>query len=305
MAAHREKLRDLIAHEMYAAAPPAVVQLAQSLRDKHGSCVQAILFYGSVLRDGNDEGKIVDLYLLCDSYRNLHEGPVMRCLNAVLPPNVYYHDEPFEGRKARAKYAVLTLQHFERLVAEKTLQPYFWARFAQPTSILWSRDEATKQRVSSALAQSVLTLLGQILPLLPHRANAEEIWVRAFSETYRTELRAEGPERAKEIYLRNKERYDAFAEALANDFETQDHGAPGIRRHAQFKWFVRRVLGKGLSVARLMKGAFTFTDGASYLAWKIERHSGVPITLTPWQKRHPILASGWLFWKLYFRGAFR
>jgi len=308
MATQLKQLQDLVAQEAHAPAPPAVVQLAESLRKKHGDCVEAILFYGSVLRDGNDEGKIVDLYLLCDSYENLHRNPVMRFLNAALPPNVYYHEEPFEDRKVRAKYAVLTLQQFERLVTAETLHPYFWARFAQPTSVLWARDAARAQRVSKALAQSVMTLLAETHPLLTQPVSAEETWVRAFSETYRTELRAEGPERAREIYLRNKGRYDAFAEVF--DRETGTNGTresvgSATPRHAAFKWFTRRVLGKALSVARLIKAAFTFTDGASYLAWKIERHSGVSVTLTPWQKRHPILASGWLFWKLYFRGAFR
>jgi hypothetical protein len=54
-----------------------------------------------------------------------------------------------------------------------------------------------------------------------------------------------------------------------------------------------------------MKGAFTFKDGAGYLLWKIERHSGVRHDLTPWQRRHPILASSVLFWQLYRKGAFR
>jgi hypothetical protein len=60
-----------------------------------------------------------------------------------------------------------------------------------------------------------------------------------------------------------------------------------------------------LSVARLVKAAFTFQDGAQYLLWKIERHSGVTIEVTPWQRRHPVLASSVLFWKLYRKGAFR
>jgi hypothetical protein len=54
-----------------------------------------------------------------------------------------------------------------------------------------------------------------------------------------------------------------------------------------------------------VKSAFTFEDGASYLMWKIERHSGVSFELTPWQKRHPILASGTLFWRIYRAGGFR
>ena len=71
------------------------------------------------------------------------------------------------------------------------------------------------------------------------------------------------------------------------------------------KWVTRRFLGKLLSVLRLAKAAFTFQDGAGYLLWKIERHSGVSITLTSWQRRHIILASSVLFWRLYRKGAFK
>jgi hypothetical protein len=39
--------------------------------------------------------------------------------------------------------------------------------------------------------------------------------------------------------------------------------------------------------------------------WKIKRHSGVSVDLTPWQRRHPILASGTQFWKIYRAGGFR
>jgi hypothetical protein len=42
-----------------------------------------------------------------------------------------------------------------------------------------------------------------------------------------------------------------------------------------------------------------------YILWKIERHSGVKATATPWQRRHPLLAAPGLAWRLYRRGAFR
>jgi hypothetical protein len=70
-------------------------------------------------------------------------------------------------------------------------------------------------------------------------------------------------------------------------------------------WIVRTVQGKLLSVLRLMKAAFTFQGGADYLIWKIERHSGVKIELTPAQRRHPIWAGLTTFWRLYRQGAFR
>ena len=81
---------------------------------------------GAVLRqlsaNGDDVGSMVDLYLLADSYEKVHRGPLMRLLNRLLPPNVYYIETPFAGRTVRAKYALLTLEQFERLVDQQTLE---------------------------------------------------------------------------------------------------------------------------------------------------------------------------------------
>jgi poly-beta-hydroxyalkanoate depolymerase len=44
-------------------------------------------------------------------------------------------------------------------------------------------------------------------------------------------------------------------------------------------------------VVRLAKASFTFADGIDYLAWKINRHAGTQIVITPWQRRHPLLAA--------------
>jgi hypothetical protein len=151
--------------------------------------------------------------------------------------------------------------------------------------------------VVAALARSVSTLIGEARPLLPPGATSQQLWVRAFSETYRTELRAERPGRAAELYGTHAARYDRLAEALSNGTAAVD-GTAG-------RWRRRRLLGKVLSVLRLMKAAFTFQNGAAYIMFKIEQHSGVSIPLTPWQQRHPILASTTVFWRLYRKGAFR
>ena len=116
-----------------------------------------MLFYGSCLRAGDDVGSVVDLYLLADSYEKVHRGPLMRLLNRLLPPNIYYIETPFAERTVRAKYALLTLEQFERLVDRKTLQSYLWARFAQPTVVLWAREPAVRERITQALATAVMT----------------------------------------------------------------------------------------------------------------------------------------------------
>ena len=293
-----ETLIRLMRAETEVSLAPAIAAVAEAARRRHGETIAAVLAYGSCLRDGVTEGRVVDLYLLSDDYRGGNQGVVMRTLNRLLPPNVYYLEAPFEGRTVRAKYALVSLPHFERLVSPGTLHPYFWARFAQPTAVAWVRDDVTRERVVAALARSVSTLIGEARPLLPPGATSEQLWVRAFSETYRTELRADRPGRAAELYGTHAARYDRIAEALANGTATADE------RVAR-RWRRRRLLGKVLSVLRLMKAAFTFHNGAAYIMFKIEQHSGVSIPLTPWQQRHPILASTTVFWRLYRKGAFR
>ena len=297
-------LVELIAAENAMAAPPSIVAVAEAARRRQGSGIAAVLFYGSCLRAGNDEG-IVDLYLLADSYDQVHRSRLMRILNRLLPPNVYYIETPFEGRTVRAKYALLTLAQFERLVERTTLQSYFWARFAQPTVVLWARTSAVQERVTQALAAAVATTAHETRLLLGPDAPRRGVWVRAFYEAYRTELRAESPERGLALYETFAGRYDAITGILFGREAAPPVEARNARRRAERKWWRRRVVGKTLSVLRLMKSAFTFEDGATYLAWKIERHSGVSFELTPWQRRHPILASGRLFWRIYRAGGFR
>jgi hypothetical protein len=298
-------LLQLIAAESAAPVPPAISAVAEAARRRHGPGITAVLFYGSSLRDGDDASKIADLFLLAESYRQIHRGPVMRALNRLLPPNVYYIEAPFDDRTVRAKYAILTLAQFERLVEQRTLQSYFWARFAQPTIVVWARAPEVRDRLVRALAQAVVTTAWAIRPVLDGDASSGTLWSRAFREAYRTELRAEAPERGGELYQAFAERYDSITRILLHADEPLGSLAPCDRREAEQRWRRRRVLGKTLSVLRLIKSAFTFEDGAAYLMWKIRRHSGVSVELTPWQRRHPILASGTLFWKIYRAGGFR
>jgi len=298
-----QSLLQLIMAESAGPRPPAMVAVAEAARRRHGTAIIAVLLYGSCLREQRLAGKIIDLYLLADNYTKLHGSPLMRALNRLLPPNVYYIEETFEGGRVAAKYAIVTLDQFERLVSRRTLHPYFWARFAQPTVILWTADDAVRRRVQRALGEAVGTMVHEVLPLMPAGWSPASLWRRAFAETYRTELRAERGDQAERLYRAFAERYDRATEDLC---QSVGAAAPAAaRKRASRRWRQRRVLGKLLSVLRLLKASFTFEDGATYLAWKIRRHSGVEVELTPWQRRHPILASSVLAWRLYRAGGFR
>lgn len=292
-------LEHLIGEELARPVPAAAEALAEAARQRHGRGIAAILFYGSCLRSGEFTDKIADLYLLADSYEAVHRGRCMRLWNRLIPPNVYYLEVEAEGVRLRAKYALVTLGQFERLVSRATLNPYFWARFAQPARAVWVRDDRVRRRVTAAVVTAVRTAWREVLPLMPVEADGERGWSLAFGETYRTELRAEGPQRARELVAAERERYLRVAALLGDEADQLSLG------RARRRWRWRRVTGKLMSVLRLVKAAFTFDGGPDYLAWKIARHSGVQVELTPWQRRHPLLAAPLLFWRLYRRGAFR
>jgi hypothetical protein len=302
------ELQDLRRIETGQPVATPIAAIAEAARLRHGAAVAAVLFYGSCLRLGSDEDKIVDLYLLVDSYTKAYGRGLGAAMNWLLPPNVFYIETPFDGRTVRAKYAVVSLADFEKGAGGRWFHPYLWARFAQPCRLAWCRDDIARRCVTAALAGSARKCLAEGLALAGARFTAAELWTALFRQTYSSELRAEPPGRAAEIHAADAAHYAKLAELElpALGARREEGGVwQAPEQAAGGSWALRRVQGKLLSVARLVKAAFTFQDGAQYLLWKIERHSGVTIEVTPWQRRHPILASSVLFWKLYRKGAFR
>jgi hypothetical protein len=199
----------------------------------------------------------------------------------------------------RAKYALVSLSQFERLNGPGTLNPYFWARFAQPTGLLWAQDENVARRITDSLVEAILTTDAAVRPLLGPRPDGAALWQRALGESYRTELRAEKPERAAQIVAGDLERYRRVTAAVG------DRRPETSAERATRLWRRRRWQGKGLSLLRLAKASWTFAGGADYLAWKISRHAGVPVEFSAWERRHPFLAAPLVLWRLARRGAVR
>jgi hypothetical protein len=304
----RGRLEAQIAREIALPAHPAALALADAIRTRHGA-IAAMLFYGSCLRQpaaaAAPPDGILDFYVVVDRYRDAYPGRLLALANRVLPPNVFHVATRWRGEPVRAKYAVISMAQFRRGLSRASLQTSLWARFAQPCRLVWARDEAARAAIGAALADAVITMVAAVAPLLERRFAAEQLWLRGFRETYRAELRTEGAARASDLYASDRERYDAITPwALAAAGFAADSAAPRARL-AQVRWAGRRVLGKTLSVLRLIKSAFTFDGGVDYILWKIERHSGVRLPVSPWQRRHPLLASPVFLWRLYRLGAIR
>lgn len=260
---------------------------AQSLAESQPGAL-AVLAYGSALRESSPQETLIDYYVLVDSTDHISGHGLLRWLGERVPPNVHYAERSIGGVALRSKYAVITISRFHELVSPGTSNPYLWARFAQPSRIVWLKHAHLRGEVVEALATAVRTAYGHALFLAPASP-----WQALFENTYRTELRPESVNRAAQIVAADQEYYATLARMMPD-------AAP-----IHSSWAAKRAFGKLWSVARLAKAAFTFQGGADYAAWKIERHSGVKIEVTDWQRRHPFLAGILLLPKILGRKGLR
>jgi hypothetical protein len=305
-------LESAIEGQLAARAPDAVIALGAILRRRFGPHAQAVLFYGSCRRSNDDTGGIVDLYVLVDDYRGAYGGFLPALANRVLPPNVYYLEIPFASRTARAKYAVVSLNQFERGMTH-WFHPYLWGRFAQPCGLLYAADETVRRRVARALDAAVATFAARTLPRLPAEFDAEALWTQGLLLTYAAELRSERPERIRALHADAATELQALTQALAREHHWEIAAAGryrnpstrGERCSSACGWAVCRVQGKTLSVLRLLKASLTFDSGLPYVVWKIERHSGVKVEITPFMRRFPRLGAIGALWRTWRLGGFR
>ena len=301
------------------ATNPHLAELLARLRRQHNDAVCATLLYGSCLRSGDIYDGLLDLYLVCDNYRSAYRGhPLLAAGNWLLPPNVFYTELQSGDRTLRSKVTVISLRDFRRGCSRAWFESYIWGRFAQPTRIVHSRDEAARANVENSLLQAARTLLYNALPALPPQGTVAGLWEQALALSYSTELRTERKGRARELAHSFETFYAAVtrlqADSLGLDFTVYDAGGElcyrssigeNRRRVARWAWALRRLQGKFLSVMRLVKALFTFEGGLDYIAWKLERHSGQTVVIPDRVRRAPLIFAWGFFWELYRRGVFR
>ena len=283
------ELRELVAEELSLPVDARVSGVARAIAEKHGAASRAVLFYGSCLRQKKLDGLMLDFYLIVSDYRAAYGKRWLAAANRLIPPNVFY----FEQDGLAAKYAVLSQGDFYRLNGPETSSVSVWARFAQPSRLVWAADETARERAMDAVSRAAPTLLAAA-----GKRDGEkplDWWRRAFVLTYSAELRAERKDRTVSVVDADRQRYVRFTAPAA----------AAIDRKPKASWRWRRIEGKALSVVRLAKASATFAGGADYIAWKINRHAGTDIRLKRWQQRHPLLAAISLLPRLLRAGAVR
>ncbi|WP_336965737.1 hypothetical protein [Sphingobium aquiterrae] len=303
-------LADLVAAELAEPADPRAVAMAAAIAAHYPGAARAVLFYGSCLREKNLDGLMLDFYLIVSDYRAAYGKGWLATANRLIPPNVF----PFAHEGLAAKYAVLSEADFARLCGPDADNVSVWARFAQPTRLLWWSDESARARAVAAVSHAAPTLFALTLPMLPAGQDVTPIavWKAGFTLTYNAELRAEKTGRSVSIVDSDPARYArigmATLAALAGQAGVDPHGTvPNAASPASMarRWRALQRRGKRLSVLRLAKASFTFAGGIDYLAWKINRHAGTAIVIRPWQRRWPLIAALTLLPRLFASRAVR
>ena len=303
-----EGLSALVAAELTIPVQPEVAVFAAHVATLLPG-TNAVLFYGSCLREARLDGLMLDFYVIVDSYDAAYGGGWRARANRLVPPNVFQvaHDG------LRAKYAVLDSADFARLCSARTRNPSIWARFAQPSRLAWVRDDAAQAAAVASVSGAAPALLKAAMPMLADWPTVADVWTSAFALTFAAELRTERKGRGDSIVAADPDRYRAFtlpalAAAGIEATVVGDHvRVTGNldRAGEDAAWRQRRREGKMLSAARLAKAAFTFDGGLDYLAWKIERHAGVPVPVKDWQRRWPLIGGLALLPRLLRSGAVR
>src|SRR3989337_3598302 len=203
-----DKLESLAAKELAQPVDPKVTALATAIPKAHGKASRAVLFYGSCLREKQLDGLMLDFCLVVSDYRSAYGRRWLSLANRLIPPNVF----PFEAGGLTAKYAVLSEADFHRLNGPETRNVSVWARFAQPSRLVWAKNKSARDKAVAAVARAAPTLLASAILTVPDSDDPLDLWRGAFALTYSAELRAERKARSGSVVDSDPERYRRFTQ---------------------------------------------------------------------------------------------
>jgi len=303
------ELRALIAEELAQPVDRRVAAFAASIAEQYGEASRVVLFYGSCLRTTELDGQMLDFYLIVSSYEAAYGKSWLVAANKRLPPNVF----PAEHDGLVAKVAVLSEQDFYKLNRITASAVSVWARFAQPSRLVWHADEQARSQAVEAIEGAAITLFDMTFPMMDigkeHRI--ADLWKRGFELTYGAELRAERKDRSDSVVDSDPERYARFGPAVMAAITERDKAQCkslkiiASRNAVEKRWRQLRRNGKLLTLARLAKASATYAGGIDYLAWKINRHAGTEYVIKPWQRNWPILGALVMLPRLILGGAIK
>lgn len=300
-----DQIDQILVKDLTTPVPPEVSAFTAQLAESFPHLPLGVLFYGSQSRAMNPDG-LLDFYVVFEKSSDLPGSFFERLGNRLLPPNVIYRAYDEGVKKLRAKVALLTLEQFRERSGVRSLDTTIWARFCQPVRLVWVNSPSGAEAILASLHRCILTAATWAALLGPKEGTPEVYWHALFSATYAAELRVERKGRSRNLLQGQEGRYAellcaAWKELGLNVAYEDERLRPvitvDVRNGAEKRWKKITETGKRLNLARLLKAAFTFRGGVAYLLWKIRRHTGQDISVTSFERRHPILALPSLLWR--------
>ena len=315
-----DALREAVRQRVWGAARSDAADLASGLRERGGESLAAVVFFGSRKSRANpDAWSAHDFFVIVRGYRAFYDslrahGALRRpswlvaALNTLLPPNqIGVTMTLADGRSARAKCAVTSLDTFLRETSSGRHDHFFLGRLCQQTELVLAADEPVREQVLDALARAHALTYDWARPWLPERFDVDEYCRNMLRVSYAAEIRPESSDRARALieaqqeYLRPV--YGVLLRELqrAGDLVEREPGVFSVARPAsrgdRLRLSVYFAWSKVRATVRWAKYVVTFDDWLEFILRKARRHSGQDIELTPRERRLPLV----FLWPRVFR----
>jgi hypothetical protein len=310
-------LRGALADGLDRASDAPTQRLVRMLAGAFGPSAVAIIHYGSHAHrsdarpeSAHDFFVIVDRYgpayrTLVDTIHPSYRATTASLLAHVLPPNVISITTP-DRPALRAKCAVLSLADLARACSSRAPDHFTQGRLFQQIQLVWVRDDDSRLAVTDALLKARARTFDWIHPKLPAQFTTDSYCHALLATSFAAEIRPEGDDRLGVLLDAQRDtltrvygtllQHLATHRILASDGKVYSVVQPaGWAARARTALYFRRS--KVRATLRWLKYIALYDGWLDYIVRKIERRSGVAITLTPRERRWPLL----LLWPKVFR----
>jgi hypothetical protein len=303
-------VRRALAADLGAASSPHAARLAAFLASAFGASTVALLHYGSHAHQSDARAESAhDYFVIVDDYAAAYRalaaavGTSYRprtaaALNRVLPPNVIAVTDRSAAPPLRAKLAVFSLHDFRRACSLRARDHFVRGPLFQSAAQVWSRDSAGRDAVTDAVLDARAGSFVWGRPLLPPRFDVDAYCRTLLAASFAAEIRPESRDRVDALLAAQRTRIVPMYSALLRWLEhagrlATDGATYTLRQPASGKERIRAVVyfrrSKLRATLRWVKYVALYDDWLEYVVQKVARRSGVTITLTPRERRWPLI----------------
>jgi hypothetical protein len=300
-------------------ADPALTAATARLVAAAGQSLLGLLFFGS-RRTGAAKADVFSAYdviVVVTGYAAFYrairaagltgKSPLtMAFVSRILAPTQV--SLPFEAEGVHVKATVVDGPTLVRETSPARRDHFCAGRLFQPASLLFARDEPTREMLVGCLGSAVRETWSWSRPWLPASFTSASYGLSALDTSLHFEVRPEPKGRGEQLWAAQRDLQLPVLEALLRELAARGElvaaGPEGtwsarrpvgwlerLRLNAYFRFSMART------TARWLKHIVSFEGWLDYIVRKASRHSGETFELTERERRFPLL----LLWGRVFR----